>query len=198
MRRDNGQLTAASPRQASDVSRTSKAAPVLPRLTSLRWFAALAVFLVHADSLFQWAPLRLFRFGASGVTFFFILSGFVLTWSMVPNLSARTFWWRRFARIYPACFVALMVPTYARPSVRRGSYPQDLGYFGRELASLCSSADPCGPRVGFGSRRLAVRNRPIKGPFQVRQADEIVYKSTTSAPRPGRGRCTLPKPGVGR
>ena len=132
MRRDNGQLTAASPRQASDVSRTSKAAPVLPvlpRLTSLRWFAALAVFLVHADSLFQWAPLRLFRFGASGVTFFFILSGFVLTWSMVPNLSARTFWWRRFARIYPACFVALMGTAIAIVAWPRMGLPDTFGAF---------------------------------------------------------------------
>lgn len=47
--------------------------------------------------------------GNSGVTFFFILSGFVLTWSSRPEVTRTTFWWRRFARIWPAHFVALLV-----------------------------------------------------------------------------------------
>lgn len=65
-------------------------------------------------------------------------------------------------------------PVCVRPSGRRGSYPQDLCYFGTELASLFSSTELGGPRIGFGARRLAVRNRPVKGPFQVRKAEEVV------------------------
>lgn len=47
--------------------------------------------------------------GTIGVVFLFRLSGFVLTWSANTSVSAPTFWWRRFARIYPAHFVALLV-----------------------------------------------------------------------------------------
>jgi peptidoglycan/LPS O-acetylase OafA/YrhL len=42
------------------------------------------------------------QFGFLGVSFFFVLSGVVLTWSSRPGQSARGFFWRRFARIYPA------------------------------------------------------------------------------------------------
>lgn len=47
--------------------------------------------------------------GHYGVAFFFVLSGFVLTWSAKPTTTMPTFWWRRFARIYPASFVALLL-----------------------------------------------------------------------------------------
>jgi peptidoglycan/LPS O-acetylase OafA/YrhL len=39
--------------------------------------------------------------GAVGVSFFFLLSGFVLTWSARPGDSARQFWRRRSAKVYP-------------------------------------------------------------------------------------------------
>jgi peptidoglycan/LPS O-acetylase OafA/YrhL len=52
-----------------------------------------------------------FGAGRSGVTFFFVLSGFVLAWAAAARgaLSARTFYRRRFARIYPAYAVALAI-----------------------------------------------------------------------------------------
>lgn len=61
----------------------------------------------------MFAPLPvigpLLPFGNYGVTFFFILSGFVLTWSAKPGTRPTTFWWRRFARIYPAHLFALLL-----------------------------------------------------------------------------------------
>lgn len=99
-------------RAGSDVAADPSASPAprLDSLTGLRWWAAFAVFLFHMRG---GAPLPhmepLFVFGDYGVTFFFVLSGFVLTWSARPQVAVSTFWWRRFARIYPSHFVALLI-----------------------------------------------------------------------------------------
>lgn len=112
------------------------AAPVqrLDALTGLRWWAALMVFLYHMR---EFAPLPgsiklVFDQGYLGVTFFFVLSGFVLTWSMRPAVRLSTFYWRRFARIWPAHMVALMlaIPVfYTFSTIPEGSFlkPFDLG-----------------------------------------------------------------------
>lgn len=83
---------------------------LLRRLTSLRAFAALAVFVVHLDAHQIIAvPWGLANLGGLGVAFFFVLSGFVLAWGTDPNLSARTFYRRRFARVYPSDFATLLI-----------------------------------------------------------------------------------------
>jgi peptidoglycan/LPS O-acetylase OafA/YrhL len=46
--------------------------------------------------------------GFAGVTFFFILSGFVLTWSAKSSDRFQSFWRRRFWKIYPSYLVALV------------------------------------------------------------------------------------------
>jgi peptidoglycan/LPS O-acetylase OafA/YrhL len=86
-------------------------APRLDAITGLRWWAAFAVFGFH---MMAFAPLRpsivhILTFGDYGVAFFFVLSGFVLTWSMRSGLPRRTFYWRRFARIYPLHFLTLLL-----------------------------------------------------------------------------------------
>lgn len=89
-----------SPATASTVTR-------LDSLTGMRWWAAFFVFAYHMGNL---APLKgqsLMNFGYTGVSFFFVLSGFVLTWSARPQVGARQFWWRRVARIWPSHMVAL-------------------------------------------------------------------------------------------
>lgn len=50
-----------------------------------------------------------FGAGATGVSFFFILSGFVLMWSARPGDRAPAFWWRRIARIYPVHLVTAAI-----------------------------------------------------------------------------------------
>ncbi len=72
----------------------------LPSLTSLRAIAALLVFVFH---LGRWDALTLpfFQLGDTGVSFFFVLSGFLLTWGYKAG-SRRLFYWRRIARIYPS------------------------------------------------------------------------------------------------
>lgn len=97
----------------------------LPRLTSLRALAAGAVFLYHFARTYEWMPAQaLWANGFAGVAFFFILSGFVLTWSAGRTVSAPDFWLRRVSRVYPShllmVLVALLVPVTAFPITGRG------------------------------------------------------------------------------
>lgn len=85
----------------------------LPSLTGLRWLAAFIVFCYHIGTLGvihspasgpsgaerNWETV--FSQGDIGVAFFFILSGFVLTWVAKPADTHTAFWRRRIAKIYP-------------------------------------------------------------------------------------------------
>ncbi|GAA4899208.1 acyltransferase family protein [Streptomyces coeruleoprunus] len=76
----------------------------LPSLTGLRFWAALAVVLYHLSRQVGEIPglSDVTWYGRSGVTFFFVLSGFVLAWTYDgTRVPAKVFLWRRFARIWP-------------------------------------------------------------------------------------------------
>ncbi|MBY8855603.1 acyltransferase [Nocardia sp. CA2R105] len=94
----------------------------LPSLTAARWWAACAVFAAHALILLPAYPFQkseLFRrihqdfvpmqFGAAGVTFFFVLSGFIIYWSAGRGGSALGFYRRRVLKIYPTHLIAAAV-----------------------------------------------------------------------------------------
>jgi peptidoglycan/LPS O-acetylase OafA/YrhL len=110
--------------QATAPARTGTRLPRLESLTGLRWWAAFAVFLHHSQN---YSPLplpfaKVLPFGVSGVTFFFVLSGFVLTWSHFERDTAGRFYWRRFARIWPLHLVAtlLAVPVFYAATAHPG------------------------------------------------------------------------------
>ena len=98
----------------------------LDALTSLRWFAAFAVLLRHVGQTNAF-PAFVTRHGLNqgviGVSFFFVLSGFVLTWSRSDNDTSAAFYQRRFARLYPAYAVAclLMVALFVSNHSRLGA-----------------------------------------------------------------------------
>ncbi|MFG3503877.1 acyltransferase family protein [Streptomyces sp. NPDC047821] len=76
----------------------------LPSLTGLRFWAALLVVLYHLSRQAGEIPgvSEAVWYGRSGVTFFFVLSGFVLAWTYDGRrVPAKVFLWRRFARIWP-------------------------------------------------------------------------------------------------
>lgn len=81
----------------------------LPSLTGMRFIAAGMVFFFHVsyEGLFASGHVQhvyssiVNQAGFSGVSFFFILSGFVLCWSARPSDTTRAFWRRRFFKIYP-------------------------------------------------------------------------------------------------
>lgn len=105
----------------------------LPSLTGLRFFAALGVFLLHslmlADPLKVTVPMSFFddpdvakpvawlvgKVGYAGVSFFFVLSGFVLTWSTKAGDTTRAFIRRRVVKVFPNHLVmwALAMVLYA-------------------------------------------------------------------------------------
>jgi peptidoglycan/LPS O-acetylase OafA/YrhL len=70
----------------------------------MRFGAALGVVLFHACIEFHardsWYG-HLSELGFVGVSFFFVLSGFVLAWSGRPGERPSRFYWHRFARIWP-------------------------------------------------------------------------------------------------
>ena len=98
----------------------SMQAAQLDSLTSLRFFAAAMVVFSHFAFL-QSSPSRIvrdlyegiFREGYIGVTFFFILSGFILSHSyagrLVQGMTYREFLATRVARIYPLHLLTLLV-----------------------------------------------------------------------------------------
>jgi peptidoglycan/LPS O-acetylase OafA/YrhL len=82
----------------------------LPTLTGLRFVAVAMVFgfhfsheLLFSDDTAGLVFLIIFVVaGPVGVSFFFALSGFVLTWNAKPGEPARLFWRRRAAKILPS------------------------------------------------------------------------------------------------
>jgi peptidoglycan/LPS O-acetylase OafA/YrhL len=90
----------------------------LDSLTTLRFGAALLVFVLHVYVYVWYAggDMEQVPFGAvalrsalAGVSFFFLLSGFVLTWSAREEDTPRTFIRRRLAKIYPNHLVTWVV-----------------------------------------------------------------------------------------
>ncbi|GAQ53325.1 acyltransferase [Streptomyces sp. LBUM 1476] len=105
----------------------------LPSLTGMRWAAALLVFLHHirnfgyfggeSGRLVDWAAGP----GAVGVSFFFVLSGFVLAWSARDGDSAHRFWRRRLARIYPVHLVTALLTLVLAATLIPGLRPSGTG-----------------------------------------------------------------------
>ena len=96
--------------------------PKIAALTSLRFFAAFYVVLYHICRsnrqivLFHenpYLPLKTFTLiGFTAVSFFFVLSGYILAIVYLQNgspVKKKKFWLARFARIYPLFAVSLLL-----------------------------------------------------------------------------------------
>src|SRR5450432_3373994 len=76
------------------------------QIDGLRFFAFLAVFLVHSD-------ITRFWWGSYGVSLFFVISGFLITRILIAyenrprNLVLKNFYARRALRIFPAYYLVL-------------------------------------------------------------------------------------------
>ena len=97
---------------------TDPRAARLQTLEASRGVAALLVVLYHASEFIvtlsgHECVWGLFHFGQNGVTFFFVLSGFIITWRHAEDLGhpsrLPSFLRRRFVRVYPTYWVMLAV-----------------------------------------------------------------------------------------
>jgi peptidoglycan/LPS O-acetylase OafA/YrhL len=130
----------------------------LPSLTSLRWLAATLVFLHHTRPFLVGSSAmgiydRVGAQGAAGVSFFFILSGFVLAWAYRRGDTIRAFWRRRVARIVPAywaaCLIALVLRVVIDGKTSHGQIATTLFPF-----TLLQSWVPSG-KVYFGGNSVS-------------------------------------------
>ena len=118
----------------------------LDALTSLRFVAALFVVYFHYSTLFfgHSAALPAASLGYTGVTFFFLLSGFILSYNyrsvdFTNQQDIHNYLVARFARIYPAFLASLLIslPFFIKAITQiDGPAQQLLGASGLILAPL--------------------------------------------------------------
>lgn len=98
----------------------------LPNLDSIRALAALIVVVSHIELQKQelgFANIRpvMKNFGSIGVTIFFVLSGFLITYllfrehSSKGDINVKSFYFRRILRIWPLYFVVLLFGIFVYP-----------------------------------------------------------------------------------
>lgn len=97
------------------------------QFNALRFFAALLVLIGHAESLRASAGkqsfhnLDLFNNGQHAVTFFFVLSGFLITFLLLKERNktqtvlVKSFYWKRVVRIWPLYFLLLFIGLILQP-----------------------------------------------------------------------------------
>ncbi len=109
----------------------------LPQLDSFRFFAVSLVIISH------WLPnnkINLFPNGFLGVTFFFVLSGFLISSNLLAakrkmtdekitfGQSIKTFYIRRTLRIFPLYFLVIFLILFFGPAMFRGDFTWYLTY----------------------------------------------------------------------
>ena len=91
--------------------------PCLPALSGLRIFAALNLVFFHFGNPQWFGPLApMVANGYTSVSFFLLLSGFILAYNYGDRarrgqFKARSFWIARFSRLYPIYVLALVLST---------------------------------------------------------------------------------------
>jgi len=110
-----------------EVPVASPRAPHVPSLDGLRGVAILLILLVHfyqkpwlgENTALGLASARIFGFGRYGVELFFVLSGFLITGILIDTRNEqralRKFYMRRFLRIFPLYYGALVAVLWVAP-----------------------------------------------------------------------------------
>jgi glucosylceramidase len=121
----------------------------IPALTGLRFLAAIDVVLYHfaRNPMPGWAtPIKhLIGAGFAGVSLFFVLSGFILSYTYLTPAgtlkgSRRNFWVSRFARIYPAYLLGFLLaaPSNISTSMHVNDFLPAMAKLGAAAVALLS------------------------------------------------------------
>lgn len=100
---------------------------LFPGLNALRFIAAFLVLMHHSETIKQKNGLQnlewlgLFRNGGNAVVFFFVLSGFLITYLLLKEraktgtISIKNFYLKRVLRIWPLYFLLVLIGTVGLP-----------------------------------------------------------------------------------
>lgn len=101
-----------------------------PGLNGLRFFAAMLVVFGHVELLKEYhgysniqSNLAVYELGRMGVTFFFVLSGFLISYLLFAEkktagtISVRKFYIRRVLRIWPLYFLLVLLAFFVLPRI---------------------------------------------------------------------------------
>jgi peptidoglycan/LPS O-acetylase OafA/YrhL len=142
-----------------------------PGLNGLRFFAALAVIITHVELLKSqlsienyWTNMIIFNLGGLGVYFFFVLSGFLITYLLLAEkeqgtISVRKFYLRRILRIWPLYYLIVLLAFFVLPHFEFFHIPwlqshlyenfwQQLFLFVFMLPNLALAMNPAIPHAG--------------------------------------------------
>ena len=141
-----------------------------PGLNSLRFFAALSVFIGHCELTKKFLSLpnnfELFdriNFGGIGVYFFFVLSGFLITYLLCVEkdrfgtISIKRFYLRRILRIWPLYYLIVALGFFILPAFDfftlmpvsfNQNYNQNLLLYILILPNLAYAYMPSVPNIG--------------------------------------------------
>lgn len=99
-------------------------------LNGLRFFAALAVIITHVELIKHmlgiknyWSSTIVFNLGSMGVYFFFVLSGFLITYLLLVEkettntIAIKKFYWRRILRIWPLYYLIVLLGFFVLPKI---------------------------------------------------------------------------------
>jgi len=80
-------------------------------IDGFRAIAIISVVLYHYfyrwnDSVYPYFAGNYFHYGFKGVPFFFMISGFVICYTLENTLNFASFWKKRFIRLFPSMFIA--------------------------------------------------------------------------------------------
>ncbi len=133
-----------------ELNKSGKQKVFFPNLDGLRFFSFLLVFFAHSfssdnpairESLwYQVIKVRMFSDGDIGVSFFFVLSGFLITYLLMKEKESTgrihifSFYIRRALRIWPLYYLVLIIGFFIYPIIKHS-----LGQSGIETAdpALC-------------------------------------------------------------
>jgi peptidoglycan/LPS O-acetylase OafA/YrhL len=125
-----------------------------PNLDGLRFFCFISVFLYHSfatdyadvksSSIYYWAKYFIASNGNLGVNFFFVLSGFLITYLLLVekenfgNIKVGNFYLRRILRIWPLFYFCIFFGFVLFPKLKMmlGQAPNETAHLGYYLLFL--------------------------------------------------------------